>query len=78
VTSAQLTVTELMVPAGLTFTIAVEDLLASSTEVAVAMIWVFVGTMGAVSSPELEIEPEVTLHVTVGSKLPVPVTMAVH
>jgi hypothetical protein len=78
VVNAQLTVTEVTLPAGLTFTVVIADLVLSCTDVAVTMIWLFTGTFGAVTTPELDTEPELTVQVTVGSKLPVPLTVAVH
>jgi hypothetical protein len=63
---------------GLTVTEAVPDLVESWLEVAVTVSTRLAVTTGAVSRPELEIEPAVALHVTDELKFPVPFTVAEH
>jgi len=63
---------------GLTVTDAVPDFVASCVDVAVTVTVVGEETMGAVRTPDAEIEPAVALQVTDELKLPVPVTVAEH
>src|SRR5579883_1402543 len=63
---------------GFTVTVADPVLEVSCVEVALTETWVLELTMGAVSSPEAEMEPALVLQVTAVLKLPVPVTVAEH
>jgi len=72
------TVTDVMVPAGVTVTIAVPDFVASCVAVAVIVTAVLVATTWAVNRPAAEIVPAFALQVTAELKFPVPVTVAEH
>lgn len=77
----QESVTEVIVPAGLTVIVVVPDFEVSWVEVAVIVtISVAFPPDGAVYMPELEIVPVpvLTFHVTAVLKLPVPITVAEH
>lgn len=63
---------------GFTVTVAVPETLVFWVEVAVTVTVCVEVTVGAVSKPELEIEPVLALQVTAVLKLPVPPTMAEH
>ena len=71
-------VTNVIVDAGFTATVAVPDLVASCVEVAVTVTFVAEDTLGAVKRPEDDICPAFELHVIVEMKFPVPVTVAEH
>jgi hypothetical protein len=76
VDGAQLIVTDVIVPAGLTVIVVEPDLLVSCDDVAVMVTEVVAGTTGAVNTPEVEMEPALAVHDTPVLKLPVPVTVA--
>ncbi len=82
VVGEHVTVTELIVDAGFTVTVAVPDFEASCVEVAVIVTRSEVfPPLGAVYKPEDEIDPAprwLAVHVTAELKLPVPITVAEH
>lgn len=74
----QVTVTDVMVPEGVTVRVNVPNFEVSCVEVAVIVTGVLEATTGAVNKPAVVIVPALAAQVTAVLKLPVPVTVAVH
>ena len=73
-----MTVTDVMVPVGVTVTVNAPDTAVFWVETAVMVTDVVVGTTGAVNKPAVVIVPALAAQDTPELKLPVPVTVAVH